>query len=103
MGTESPFAPGEVVVSMAGRDKGKMYVVLSLEGDRYVRVADGLVRTARKPKRKNVRHLAGLGRAKPEVIARLSRGRLVEDELLRRVISDKIGSLEQGEKSVERG
>lgn len=103
MGTESPFQPGEVVVSKAGRDKGRVYFVLAVERNGYVKVADGSMRTARKPKRKNVRHLTACGLVNKQVVARLGRGRLIDDELLRRALAAEQISLDQGESSAERG
>lgn len=81
------FQPGQVVISKAGRDKGRLYVVLRVEDDRYIQVADGTVRTARKPKRKNVRHVQPHGPASPEITQRLAEGRPVEDELIRRALA----------------
>lgn len=48
---------GQLVTSKMGRDSGRMYVVIGFcEGGR-VQVADGLVRTITRPKKKNVKHL----------------------------------------------
>ncbi|MDR3051326.1 MAG: KOW domain-containing RNA-binding protein [Oscillospiraceae bacterium] len=57
-----PIEIGRVVCSKAGRDAGRALVVLAVEDERYVRVADGRLRTVAKPKRKKVLHLV----AKPE-------------------------------------
>lgn len=59
-----PIEPGRVVLSKAGRDAGRALVVLSLDGDEHALVADGLLRTVEKPKRKKFKHLA----AKPVCI-----------------------------------
>ncbi len=47
---------GKVVLSSAGRDKGKLFVVLGADG-RYVYVADGKKRKMCAPKKKNIRHI----------------------------------------------
>lgn len=52
--------PGTVVLSQAGHDAGKVYLVLSGNG-RLVCVADGRVRTADHTKTKRVTHLKALG------------------------------------------
>lgn len=47
---------GQVVYSKNGRDKGKLFMVLSVEGD-YLYLADGKQRMLEKPKRKKVKHV----------------------------------------------
>ena len=46
---------GQVVFSKNGRDKGKIFIVVSLEGE-YVFLADGQLRPLNKPKKKKARH-----------------------------------------------
>ena len=45
-----------IVRSGAGRDKGKLFVVLAVEGD-YLLLADGKSRKLESPKRKKQRHV----------------------------------------------
>ncbi len=45
------------VCSKAGRDKGRFFAVLALEGE-YALIADGMLRKLAKPKRKKLKHLA---------------------------------------------
>lgn len=55
------LTPGFVVQSIAGHDSGRIYLVLRLDG-RFAWLADGVVRTVARPKRKRVRHVRQLGR-----------------------------------------
>lgn len=48
---------GSIVCSKAGRDKGKFFAVISIDGN-YTELADGDLRKTAKPKRKSIRHLA---------------------------------------------
>ena len=48
---------GTVVIAEAGKEKGGLYVVTEVIGDRLVLIADGRRRPLEKPKRKNVLHL----------------------------------------------
>ncbi|NLJ80468.1 MAG: KOW domain-containing protein [Firmicutes bacterium] len=48
---------GQLVTSKKGRDSGRMYVVVGFCDQGYVQVADGVVRTRKRPKRKNIKHL----------------------------------------------
>ena len=48
---------GMVVISRAGRDKGRLLAVVGTEGE-FVLVADGKERPLTRPKKKNPKHLA---------------------------------------------
>ena len=49
--------PGQVVWSAAGHDKDSFYVVVKVDEDGSIRIADGKRRKLSAPKRKNPRHL----------------------------------------------
>lgn len=48
---------GRVVISLAGKDKGRLMAVLSFT-DREVLLTDGKFRPLERPKSKNIRHVA---------------------------------------------
>ena len=48
---------GRVVYSAAGRDAKRAFVIVGATGDGFALIADGKLRLASKPKRKNLRHL----------------------------------------------
>lgn len=48
---------GRVVQSTAGRDGGKLFVVINILDGKYVLISDGKLRTNEKPKKKKVKHL----------------------------------------------
>ena len=52
---------GTVVISRAGRDKGKPLAVVGME-DKFVLVADGKERPIARPKKKNPMHLSVTGK-----------------------------------------
>ena len=51
---------GTVVMSLAGRDKGSIYVVLGRE-ENFLLLCDGKNKLLSKPKKKNLRHLKNTG------------------------------------------
>lgn len=60
---------GDVVLSLAGRDKGrKLAVVDALDKD-YVLVVDGDLRKIEKPKRKKIIHLKKINQDRVEIIS----------------------------------
>ena len=50
------IAKADIVRSDAGRDRGKLFVVLAVEGE-YLLLADGKSRKVESPKRKKRRHV----------------------------------------------
>ena len=57
MKREFKVETGRVVRSKAGRDEGKYFVVIALDGEEFALVADGDRRGVEKPKRKRLKHL----------------------------------------------
>lgn len=57
METTSDIHLGQVVRSKAGRDKGKVFIVLNIIDDEYVLIADGDYRRIDSPKKKKIKHL----------------------------------------------
>ncbi len=47
---------GMFAISLAGHDKGQMYVIIKDEGE-YVYLADGYIRPLEKPKKKKKKHI----------------------------------------------
>ena len=65
---------GEIVQSIQGRDKGKFYFVLAIEGE-YLYVVDGRKRRLTTPKKKNSKHVAMLPIFHPEIAERIQQGK----------------------------
>jgi ribosomal protein L14E/L6E/L27E len=57
---------GDFVVSLAGRDRGRTFIVTGICGDGYVLIADGKLRKVEKPKRKKLKHLSPAGGSCPD-------------------------------------
>ncbi|WP_353893453.1 KOW domain-containing RNA-binding protein [Proteinivorax hydrogeniformans] len=54
---------GQLVRSNKGRDLGKLYIAMAIEGDRVLLV-DGNKRTTKKPKAKNIKHITPITKKK---------------------------------------
>lgn len=48
---------GSLVMATAGRDAGKLFVVVGIIDSNYVLIADGKNRSIKKPKMKKIKHL----------------------------------------------
>ena len=49
---------GSVVISTAGRDSGRSFMVVGILDNTYVYIADGNLRRLAKPKKKKLKHVA---------------------------------------------
>jgi len=73
-------SPGHVVLSKAGRDKGKKFMVLSVDkADSYVYVADGNLRRVENPKKKKLRHLDLTGEVLEKLTLKLKDGKALQN------------------------
>ncbi|MGM9641094.1 MAG: hypothetical protein ACI3V3_06980 [Faecousia sp.] len=88
----------DIVLSIAGRDQGKLFYVVETDGA-YVLIANGKDRRLESPKRKKLKHVRKVPRAESRVAAKLSSGEKVLNRELRRDLaqfSQEISSQNQG-------
>ena len=79
----SDFIISDVVVSTAGRDKGKLFYVIGTDPV-YLTLANGKDRTLEKPKRKKRKHIQKVLRSETRVADKLRSGDKVLNSELRR-------------------
>jgi len=48
---------GQIALSLAGRDKGRLFQIVEIPDVNYALIADGQLRKIDKPKRKKLKHL----------------------------------------------
>ena len=77
------ISKADIIVSMAGRDKGGLFYVLRVE-DGYAYLVNGKQRTMENPKRKKLKHLRFAARIDSNVAQKLLRGDKVASSELRR-------------------
>jgi large subunit ribosomal protein L14e len=75
---------GTVVLSRAGRDEGRYFVVVGRVDSQYVLVADGDLRKLQNPKKKKIKHLDVKPVTLPTVREKLIRGSGLWDAEIRR-------------------
>ena len=73
------YRPGMLARSKAGRDKGCIYVIISVKNE-YVYLADGDLRPLSRMKKKNIRHLQPILKIRAEDIS--------SDSVIRKVIRE---------------
>ena len=78
-----PVETGSVVRSKAGRDQGRLFLVVEEVDDDFVMIANGDLRKMDRRKKKRRKHLKPTGTVIQALKDRLSRGEKVEDHELR--------------------
>ena len=90
-----PIEVGSVVVSKAGRDEGRLFLVVAEVDDDFVMVANGALRKMDRQKKKRRKHLKPTGAVVQALRDRLSQGKPVEDHELRTWLSEEEEKLVQ--------
>ncbi|MBE7047177.1 MAG: RNA-binding protein [Ruminococcaceae bacterium] len=62
--------PGEIVYAIAGRDKGKYFLVVAKD-EEFVYLADGKARKVGTPKKKKLKHIESTGTIDEFIVNRL--------------------------------
>ena len=87
MDPEQPnFTVSDVVLSTTGRDQGKIFYVIGMEGDLLL-LANGKDRTLDKPKRKKQKHVQQVLRSETRVAVKLRSGDKVLNSELRKELA----------------
>lgn len=74
---------GQVVISKAGRDKGKLFFIVDIINEEYVLIADGDYRKLDKAKLKKVKHLIKNKYASEDISNKISNRDYINDAFLR--------------------
>ena len=77
------ISKSDIIISLAGRDKGKLFYVMDVE-ENYVLIADGKGRKLENPKRKKLKHVRRVTRTETRVAAKILNGDKVLNSELRR-------------------
>ena len=80
------IARSNIVRSNAGRDKGKLFVVLAVEGE-YLLLADGKSRKVESPKRKKRRHVLFVSADETRLAEKIKSEEKITNSELRRTLA----------------
>lgn len=81
------FQPGDSVLSKAGRDKGKIFVVLAVREPDYIIIADGDLRRIENPKLKKVKHVRHTGIKLPTIAEKIKAGERISNSDIRKALA----------------
>jgi len=80
------YNKGQFVISRAGRDKGRLLIVIERVDETYVRVVDGDLRLVKHPKLKKMMHLNVVHYSDQALNKALELGELITDSQIRKCI-----------------
>ena len=80
------IAQSNIIRSDAGRDKGKLFIVLAVEGE-YLLLADGKTRRVEDPKRKKRRHVLFVAAEETRVSEKIKNNEKITNSELRRTLA----------------
>ena len=81
------IAKSDIVRSDAGRDRGKLFVVLATEGE-YLLLADGKGRRVEAPKRKKRRHVLFVAEDSSRLADKIKRSEKITNSELRKALAE---------------
>lgn len=76
---------GSIVISKAGHDKGKYFVILKSDSE-YAYLMDGIDRTLEKPKKKNIKHVQAIHYKDEKLVNKKENDELIINEEIKRAI-----------------
>lgn len=82
--SETESVLGRVVISSAGRDRGRAFLITGIADDKHVYLADGALRKAAHPKKKKLMHLRVEPVSAEPIAKRLKDGIAVQDAEIRK-------------------
>ncbi|NMA96052.1 MAG: RNA-binding protein [Clostridiales bacterium] len=77
---------GEIVRATAGRDKGKLFIVMDIIDDNYVWIVNGKNRTIDRPKKKKIRHLKAAGASDYQIREKILSGKKIFDSEISKIL-----------------
>jgi len=80
------FTVGQVVRSLAGRDKGQYMVVIEVVDDQFICIANGKLRKVNNPKKKKVKHLAKTNHIVTEIRDKILDGKKISNAEIRKIL-----------------
>ena len=78
---------GQIVLSLAGRDKGRIMIVSSVLDSQHVAVVDGKYRKMRSPKKKKLKHLQLTKKIAGNFVKKVQDGETPTDEEVKKFLA----------------
>jgi len=79
---------GRVAYSKAGRDKGRLFIVIGVIDEDFVLISDGDLRPVERPKKKRIKHLKYTDLMAENIVEILKNGRKLLNADIQKTISE---------------
>ncbi len=79
---------GRAAYSKAGRDKGRLFIIINTVDEDFVMAADGKLRTVEKPKKKRIKHLRYTDFSADNIVAKIKSGEKLLNKDIRSALKD---------------
>lgn len=79
---------GQLVLSCAGRDRGRFMIVVKILDEKFVYVADGTLRKVENPKKKKIKHLKVLNKKSDYIAEKLQSKRKIFNDEIKRALEE---------------
>ena len=77
---------GQFVKSKAGRDKDRIFIIIEIVDEQFVKIADGDIRKLEKPKIKKVKHLIKLKFFSEDLHEKIDSEKKITNAMLRKEV-----------------
>ncbi|MBF4695824.1 KOW domain-containing RNA-binding protein [Fusibacter ferrireducens] len=77
---------GQFVKSKAGRDKDRIFIVIEIVDEQFVKIADGDIRKLEKPKMKKIKHLIKLKFFSEDLREKIENDKKITNAMLRKEV-----------------
>jgi len=77
---------GQFVKSKAGRDKDRIFIIIEIVDEQFVKIADGDIRKLEKPKIKKVKHLIKLKFFSEDLHEKIGSEKKITNAMLRKEV-----------------
>lgn len=81
------IGPSDIVISLCGRDKGRFFFVVGLEGA-YAFICDGKMRRIEKPKKKKLKHLRFQAQSNCRTAFKIKNGEKITNSEIRKALAE---------------
>jgi large subunit ribosomal protein L14e len=81
---------GQVVYSIAGRDKGNKFIVIDIVDESYVLISDGDLRRIENAKKKKIKHLKITGEVIQTLCDKLEKKVRVSNSEIRKALAEEV-------------
>lgn len=79
---------GQIIISKAGRDAGRLFIVIDKVDEQFILLVDGDLRKVDRPKKKKIKHVAKTNRISGFIQKKLKQNEKITNAMVRKEIEE---------------